>query len=106
MRLLLSQNCPQYWYNQIANYVYAQSEINIRIGKASPAEYMQAVVAQCHEGPVRYGGITDLAQLWQNLAANSIPESVCSMTVDNYDDFLAERRRLMAHKMREYYGKL
>jgi len=93
-------------YNQIANYVYTQSEINIRIGKASPAEYMQAVVAQCHEGPVRYGGITDLAQLWQNLAANSIPEAVCTMTVDDYDDFLAERRRLMAHKMREYYGKL
>ena len=50
---------------------------------------------------MRYGGITDLAQLWQNLAANSIPEAVCTMTVNDYDDFLAERRRLMAHKMRE-----
>jgi hypothetical protein len=93
-------------YNQIANYVYTQSEINIRIGKASPAEYMQAVMAQCHDGPVRYGGITDLAQLWQNLAANSIPESVCTMTIDDYDDFLEERRCLMAQKIRDYYVKL
>ena len=67
---------------------------------------MQAVLAQCHGGPVGYGGITDLAQLWQNLAANSIPESVCTMTVDEYDDFLEERRYLMAQKMREYYSKL
>jgi hypothetical protein len=93
-------------YNQIANYVYTQSEINIRIGKASPGEYMQEVLAQCNGGPVRYGGITNLAQLWQNLAANSIPESVCTMTVDDYDDFLEERRYLMAQKMRDYYGKL
>ena len=51
-------------------------------------------------------GYGRLAQLWQNLAANSIPEAVCTMTVDECDDFLAERCRLMAHKMREYYGKL
>jgi len=70
-------------YNQIANYVYTQSEINIRIGKTSPMEYMQVVLAQCNSGPMRYGGISDRTLLGQNLAANCVPESVCTMTVDN-----------------------
>jgi hypothetical protein len=93
-------------YNQIANYVYTQSEINIRIGKVSPAEYMQAVVAQCHGGPVQYGGITDPVALRDNLAANCIPETVATMTVKEYDDFLEARRRLMARKIRAYYDSL
>jgi hypothetical protein len=67
---------------------------------------MQAVIAQCNGGPIRHGGITDSALLRQNLAANCVPESVCTMTVDNYGTFLEERRYLMAQKIRDYYHSL
>jgi len=103
---LKKKGLPRGRYNQIANYVYTQSEINIRLGNVSPAEYMQNVIAQCQGGPVRYGGITDTAQLWQNLAANCVPESITGMTIDDYDRFLDERRRLMAKKIRDYYHSL
>jgi hypothetical protein len=34
-------------YNQVANYVYSQSEINIAMGNRAPTAYMQSVLAQC-----------------------------------------------------------
>jgi hypothetical protein len=55
---------------------------------------------------VRSGGIADLAELKENLAANSLPESLPTMKVEDYERFLAERRRLMAIKLRDYYGSL
>ena len=44
--------------------------------------------------------------LKENLKANSIPESIFDGTVDNYDLFLKERRKLMAEKIRDYYFNL
>jgi hypothetical protein len=82
-----------------------QSEINIRLGKVSPAEYMQAVMAQCEGGLVRYGGITDMVTLKDNLAADCIPETVATMTINEYDDFLETRRRLVARKLRTWSGR-
>ena len=40
------------------------------------------------------------------VAENSIPEGIVDMTVDSYDDFLAERRVLMAKFIENYYKKL
>lgn len=42
-------------------------------------------------------------KLHENLKSNCIPESIVTMTINNYDEFLKERRKLMAQKMREYY---
>jgi hypothetical protein len=44
---LKSQGLPRGRYNQIANYVLAQSEINIAIGDKSPVVYFQHLVEQC-----------------------------------------------------------
>lgn len=90
-------------YNQIANYVYMQQEVNIAVGNKAPDAYFAEVLEQCHGGDLKYGGISSLDELHGNLAANCIPESIFTMTVDHYDEFLRERRKLMAHKMREYY---
>ena len=35
-----------------------------------------------------------------------IPESFINMSIDNYDEFLKERRKLMAQKIKEYYNTL
>jgi hypothetical protein len=60
-------------YNQIANYVIAQSEINIAIGAKEPAVYFSELMEQCPGGKRRYGGITDAEELRANLRMSCIP---------------------------------
>ena len=93
-------------YNQIANYVVMQSEINIAIGAKAPSTYFSAMEEQCKNGALRFGGITDLSQLHENLTTHCIPQGVETKTAESYDDFLIERRNLMAAKIRDYYKSL
>lgn len=93
-------------YNQIANFVYAQQEINIAIGDKSPDKYMAEILNQCETKKIKYGNITDKKQLMNNLKNHCIPESIFNMTIDSYPDFLIERRKLMAEKIKRYYKSL
>lgn len=93
-------------YNQVANYVYTQQEINIAVGKQPPEEYMAKVLEQCSGGPMTYGGINDLEDLKHNLAENTVPESLLNDPSPEYFDFLAERRKLIAGQLKEYYRSL
>ena len=93
-------------YNQIANYVYMQQEVNIAVGNKAPDAYFSEVLEQCHGGALKYGGISSLDELHENLKSNCVPESIFTMTLDHYDEFLKERRKLMAQKMKEYYFSL
>jgi hypothetical protein len=93
-------------YNQIANYVITQSEINIAIGAKAPAVYFAQLAEQVCGGAKKYGGITDHAQLVANLAANCIPESMLSGDVPTFEVFLIERRKLMAQKIRTWFQAL
>ncbi|RJP82585.1 MAG: DUF262 domain-containing protein [Desulfobacteraceae bacterium] len=89
-------------YNQIANFVNAQSEINIAIGDKAPEIYFKEIVEQVKGGPKRYGGIVDSERLRENFVQNCLPESLLEGDVPAYDDFLAERRRLMALRIKEW----
>ncbi|MEW6132278.1 MAG: DUF262 domain-containing protein [Pseudomonadota bacterium] len=93
-------------YNQIANYAYTQEEINIKIGNKPPRAYFADIQAQLSGGPLKYGAIADANTLKANLAANCVPESIVGMDVEQFDDFLALRRQLMAEKIRSYYEGL
>lgn len=93
-------------YNQIANYVYMQQEVNIKIGNKAPNIYFGEVKDQCGGGSLKYGAISHPNDLKNNLDENCIPESIFEMTIDNYQDFLNQRRRLMAKKIKEYYYSL
>lgn len=93
-------------YNQIANYAIAQSEINIAIGDKPPKVYFATLLDQVTGGPKRLGGITDQQQLLENLRDHCIPESVFNSMADDYDEFLIERRKLMALKIRDYFNML
>jgi hypothetical protein len=93
-------------YNQIANFVYAQQEINIKIGKKSPKDYMDDVVNQCKGGKLKYGGIDNMDDLNHNLKQNALPVEFLNMDIDDYEKFLIERRKLMAQKIRDYYFSL
>ena len=114
---LKGEDFPRSRYNQIANYVVMQSEINIAIGADPPATYLRAIWNQCeNNGPLQYGcGITDADQLRANLAAHCIPQGMDKFGtgVEDkealehiYDEFLQERRALMAAKIRDYYRAL
>lgn len=93
-------------YNQIANYVYTQQEINIAISAKAPEVYMQEMKQQCETKNLKYGEICDEAQLRKNLQMNSIPSSIFTMDYTHYEQFLEERRILMAEKIRAYYESL
>jgi hypothetical protein len=93
-------------YNQVANYVYVQQEVNIKIGQTAPASYMAAVLDQCETGTARYGAIVRLADLRANLQANCLPDDLLAYQPENFDAFLTERRRLMAQKIKRYYAGL
>lgn len=93
-------------YNQIANLVYTQSEINIAIKDKPPFEYFGELLRQCNGGDVKYGGIVDVKILKENMRQNCIPESVFDMSVEHYHNFLRQRRVLMAKKIQDYYRSL
>jgi hypothetical protein len=93
-------------YNQIANFVLAQSEINIAIGDKAPQKYFAELADQCNGGKRRYGGITDAAELRANLRMNCIPETMIDGEIPPYDAFLEERRRLMAQKIKVWFTAL
>lgn len=93
-------------YNQIANYVYTQSEINVKIKDQAPKEYMAHVKQQCTGGNAVYGGIDSLAKLEANMDANCIPKEIFDMDYTQFEDFLEKRRHLMAQKIRKYYELL
>ena len=94
------------FFDQSANFSYLQEEVNRQIGNVPPKEYMGEVRKQCNGGPLKYGGIDKMPMLIKNLKENCIPESIFDGTVDNYDLFLKERRKLMAEKIKEYYFNL
>lgn len=97
---------PRGRYNQIADFVMAQSEINIAIGDQPPAKYFPELAEQVRGGALKYGGIADEAEMRANLKANCIPESMLGGSIPDYDDFLEQRRKLMALKIKTWFERL
>ena len=93
-------------YNQVANYAYLDTGVNISIGMKAPNDYFSAAYKQCETGDIAVGTITEKTALTNNLAANCIPAGVENMTAADYPEFLRQRRVLMAKKIKEYYYSL
>lgn len=93
-------------YNQIANFVVAQSEINIAIGNRAPAQYLAELAEQAAGGARRYGGIVEAAEMRANFRASCLPETLLDGQIPAYDDFLEERRKLMALKIKAWFETL
>lgn len=90
-------------YNQIANYVYMQSEINIKVGNKPPKEYFELVTSHIASENRLVSGLASQEELLANLSANCIPTEIMTMGLEDYQDFLVMRRKLMAQKIKEYY---
>ena len=104
---LQSQGLQRGSYNQIANLVLTQNEINIAISDKNPQTYFAEIQDQVTGGPQLYGGITDQGQLLENFDQNCIPASLLlNDKFPTYNDFLEERRLLMALKIKKWFESL
>ena len=94
------------YYNQIANLVYTDKNINECIEAKLPSRYFDEIRKHCSGGPKACGDITDMETLKSNMKEHCIPESIFDMSIEDYPAFLEERRKLMAKKIEDYYKNL
>ena len=52
------------------------------------------------------GGITCKNEILEDWKMNCIPDNIVNMTVDDYEEFLEERRYIMAQKIKRYFAVL
>lgn len=93
-------------YNQVANYTYLDTQVNKAISDDAPEVYFAKVKQQCKDKQVVLGNVSDEEVLHSNLAENCIPSNIDKMDVSTYDDFLIERRKMMAALIEKYYKRL
>lgn len=93
-------------YNQVANYAYLDTGVNISIGMKAPDEYFSMALEQCSTGEISVGTIIDQQSFYDNLEINCIPKEITGMTAADYPEFLKQRRIMMAQKIKEYYYSL
>lgn len=93
-------------YNQVANFTYLDTQVNKAVRDDAPNIYFGKALEQCENKKIVFGNISDREAFMKNLEENSIPKSVVSMTVKDYDVFLAERRVLMSQLIEKYYKGL
>ena len=93
-------------YNQVANYTYLDTQVNKAISDDAPEVYFAKVKQQCKDKQVVLGNVSDEEVLHSNLAENCIPNNIDKMDVSTYDDFLIERRKMMAALIEKYYKRL
>lgn len=93
-------------YNQVANFTYLDTQVNKAVKDDAPNIYFGKVIEQCENNSIAFGNIADRDSLMRNLDENAIPQDVIGMTVNDYDAFLVERRKLMAKLVERYYKGL
>lgn len=93
-------------YNQLANYTHLEKRINIKIGKRPPFDYFTEAKNATLTGAEYFGNINNIDDLMANLSESCIPEGIFEMDASNYEEFLEQRRILMANKIKEYFLSL
>ena len=93
-------------YNQVANYIFLDTQVNKAISDDAPATYFTKAKQQCVTKKIELGNISDESLLVSNLSENCIPNGIDKMNVSSYDNFLSERRKLMSALIEKYYKGL
>jgi hypothetical protein len=81
--------------NQVANFTYLEYEDNIEISDKPPKTYYDDIKSQQY--------LNSEEELKKMLSDHCLPENFYEM---NYDDFLIERRKLMANTIRTVFNSL
>ena len=104
---LVDNGFDKHEYNQVANYAYLDTPINIKIGKKAPNVYMnEALDAIKHAADTSFKSIKSEEEFAKNLEDNCIPIDILKMDYSNYQAFLEARRVKMTELIRTYYNKL
>ena len=93
-------------YNQVANFTYLDTPTNIAIWKDEPSKYFTKVWEQVKTSDFFIGNLKTEDAIEKNLSANCIPLEIKNWIYTNYEDFLSQRRILMANKIKNYYYSL
>lgn len=94
-------------YNQVANYAYLDTPINIKIGKKAPNVYFkEALEAIKNAEDISFRAIKNELEFQNNLKDNCIPIEILDMDHTNYKEFLAKRRAMMTALIKAYYYNL
>ena len=91
-------------WNKIANFTPLKRDTNISVSSKSPKEYLGII--SDGKGETISSDIKNKDELLENLKHNAIPEIALGGQSNNYKEFLAERQKLMAKMIREYYKNL
>lgn len=105
-KYLMNNGYSQKAYNQVANFVFTEQATNIKVGMLTPKDYLDKVKAQIGAGSNEISTLDSLNSIEDNLLANDVPSNIQEASHLNYEDFLTERRRLMANKLKIYYEQL
>lgn len=94
--LKTSMKLKQVDFNQIANMIYIDYHVNIRISDMPPHEYWEIVLEECNPNTLEF--------VRKNyVKAYDLPYEFWDM---DYFEFLEERRKLMAESIRRYFEML
>ena len=93
-------------YNQVANYVFTEQQTNIKLSDDAPSAYMEKILSDIDGQKMSLSSIKSREALQANLAANCIPDNISTLIHESYAQFLEQRRKLMAEKIRRYYESL
>ena len=93
-------------YNQVANYAWTETAVNIKIGNRPPAEYLAEISNQIENQTLTLGEINSQSDLEATFRENAVPTSLHDTTYENYEEFLEERRSLMAQYLKGFYFSL
>lgn len=94
-------------YNQVANYTYLDTPVNVKIGDKAPNVYFKEAFDSATETGNVFGTPMTLDELKKNMAMNCIPLDIVNWDYNQYiNDFLPQRRKLMAAKIKAYYQGL
>ena len=75
-KYLKGNDLNRFQFNQIANLVYMQQEINIKIGSKSPDIYFKEILDQFTNGKLKYGALESLTELEHNMEQHCIPKDI------------------------------
>ena len=104
---LVDNGFDKHEYNQVANYAYLDTPINIKIGKKAPKVYMNEAL-DIIKGATdsSFKSIKSEAEFIKNLEDNCIPVEILEMDHTSYPTFLEARRGKMTDLIKSYYYSL
>jgi hypothetical protein len=105
-KYLMNNGYSQKAYNQVANFVFTEQATNIKVGMLTPKDYLDKVKAQIQAGTNSISTLDSNSSLQENLINNDIPSIIEEASHLIYEEFLEERRKLMATKLKVYYSQL